>query len=133
MHRTTIQFWNRFNTLPNSIQRTARKNFELLKKNQAHPSLQFKKVGDYWSVRISQSYSSNNEKYPSVNIMLDIEQFIEELSLKAIAIIFSPNNLFVVTDISIQFISFLSPYRGEHRVVVAAVADQFLPVRRGGK
>ncbi len=56
MHRTTPQFWDRFEALPNPVQRLARKNFELLKNNQAHPSLQFKKAGEYWSARVGKSH-----------------------------------------------------------------------------
>ncbi len=52
LHRTTPQFWNRFNALPVSVQRLARKNFELLKQDSTHPSLHFKKVGKFWSARI---------------------------------------------------------------------------------
>jgi len=39
--------WERFDKLPESVQTVARKNFELLKQNPAHPSLHFKKVGRY--------------------------------------------------------------------------------------
>lgn len=56
MHKTTPQFWARFETLPDAIQQLARKNFELLKNNPAHPSLRFKKVGRFWSVRIGLGY-----------------------------------------------------------------------------
>lgn len=56
MHRTTPQFWKRFNLLPDSIQRLARKNFDLLKADLNHPSLSFKKVGKYWSARIGLNY-----------------------------------------------------------------------------
>lgn len=56
MHRTTPQFWKRFNELPENVQRLARKNFDLLKADFNHPSLNFKKVGSYWSVRIGLSY-----------------------------------------------------------------------------
>ncbi|NEP14502.1 MAG: hypothetical protein F6K14_30760 [Symploca sp. SIO2C1] len=56
MHRTTPQFWQRFNALPESVQRLARKNYDLLKANPAHPSLNFKKVGQYWSVRVGLSH-----------------------------------------------------------------------------
>jgi hypothetical protein len=51
MHRTTARFWNHFAHLPDSVQRVARQNFELLKTNPTHPSLHFKKVGTLWSVR----------------------------------------------------------------------------------
>jgi len=51
MHRTTRRFWKCFDALPDTVQRTAKKNFELLKKDPTHPSLHFKKVGKLWSVR----------------------------------------------------------------------------------
>ncbi|WP_366918619.1 hypothetical protein [Acaryochloris sp. IP29b_bin.148] len=56
MHRTTPQFWKRFSTLPQTIQNLARKNFDLLKADSSHPSLNFKKVGKYWSVRVGLSH-----------------------------------------------------------------------------
>jgi hypothetical protein len=56
VHKTTPQFRDRFASLPNSVQQLARKNFELLKVNQMHPSLRFKKVSEYWSVRVSRNY-----------------------------------------------------------------------------
>jgi hypothetical protein len=52
MHRTTRRFWKCFDDLPEAIQRTAKKNFELLKKDPSHPSLHFKTVGRFWSVRV---------------------------------------------------------------------------------
>jgi hypothetical protein len=51
MHRTTSRFWKCFENLPASVQKTSRKNFELLKKDPLHPSLHFKKIGKFWSVR----------------------------------------------------------------------------------
>lgn len=56
MHRTTPKFWKRFDVLPQNIQNLARKNYELLKSDPTHPSLNFKKVGKLWSVRIGLSH-----------------------------------------------------------------------------
>ena len=56
MHRTERAFWSDLNALPEAEQRIARRNFDLLKENPRHPSLQFKKVGSYWSVRVGRSY-----------------------------------------------------------------------------
>jgi hypothetical protein len=56
VHRTTPQFWQRFDALPEEIQRLARKNFELLKADQRHPSLQFKRIGEFWSARVGLNY-----------------------------------------------------------------------------
>jgi hypothetical protein len=52
MHRTSDRFWRCFNSLPDSVQKVSQKNFELLKTKPTHPSLQFKKVGKLWSVRV---------------------------------------------------------------------------------
>lgn len=56
MHRTTPQFWKHFYQLPESVQKQARKNFELLKRDPKHPSLHFKKVGAFWSARVGLSH-----------------------------------------------------------------------------
>ncbi len=51
MHRSTDRFWALFEHLPDSVQKTAKKNFELLKTDSFHPSLHFKKTGKFWSIR----------------------------------------------------------------------------------
>ena len=56
MHRTTPQFWDRFNNLPDPVQTLARKNFELLKQNPRHPSLHFKNVGRFWSAWVGSNH-----------------------------------------------------------------------------
>jgi hypothetical protein len=56
MHRATPQFWDRLDRLPESVQNLARRNFELLKQNPSHPSLRFKKVGQFCSARVGLSY-----------------------------------------------------------------------------
>jgi len=56
MHRTTNRFWNGFENLPELVQKTSKKNFELLKRNPSHPSLHFKKVGKLWSVRAGMNH-----------------------------------------------------------------------------
>ena len=50
-HRASPSFWARYNALPENVQETASKLFDLLKADPRHPSLHFKKVGKYWSVR----------------------------------------------------------------------------------
>jgi len=52
MHRTTEQFWERYQALPEDARNVAEKSFQLLKENPRHPSLQFKKVGNFWSARV---------------------------------------------------------------------------------
>jgi hypothetical protein len=55
-HRASRPFWHRYRQLPAAIQRLADKNFELLKSNPRHPSLQFKSVGRMWSARVDAHY-----------------------------------------------------------------------------
>jgi hypothetical protein len=55
-HRATPRFWQSYNALPESVQHLADKAFQQLKQDARRPSLQFKKVGMYWSVRIGLYY-----------------------------------------------------------------------------
>ncbi len=55
MHRATRRFWDAYHALPEESQALADKQFELLKSNPRHPSVQFKKVGKIWSARVSSS------------------------------------------------------------------------------
>ena len=56
MHRTIPSFWEHFNRLPESVQRLARRNFELLRMDPRHPSLRFRRVGRLWSARVGLDY-----------------------------------------------------------------------------
>jgi hypothetical protein len=42
--------------LPPEIRRLARKNFKLWRQDPRHPSLHFKRVGDFWSARVGRDY-----------------------------------------------------------------------------
>lgn len=55
-HVATPSFWKCFRKLPKNIQDLARQNFELLKENPYHPSLHFKMVRKYASVRVGKRY-----------------------------------------------------------------------------
>ncbi len=55
-HHASPDFWRLFAELPDEIQKLARGNYELLIADPKHPSLHFKKVGPYWSVRIGLGY-----------------------------------------------------------------------------
>ncbi len=52
MHKTTTRFWKLLEALPEPVRKTAKKNFEILKTDPLHPSLHFKKVGNFWSIRV---------------------------------------------------------------------------------
>jgi hypothetical protein len=49
-------FWAYLEKLPANIQELARENYDLLKANPYHPSLHFKRIGRFWSVRVGRSY-----------------------------------------------------------------------------
>ena len=55
-HFTVPSFWKNYDSLPKNTQELADKNYELLKKNPKHPSLHFKKIDKYWSVRVGLYY-----------------------------------------------------------------------------
>jgi hypothetical protein len=46
------KFWIHYQKLPPEIQTLADKTYLRLKENPRHPSLQFKKIGKVWSVRV---------------------------------------------------------------------------------
>ena len=50
------RFWDLYDRLPVEIQAQADKQFALFSKDPSHPSLRFKEVGPFWSVRVSYSY-----------------------------------------------------------------------------
>ncbi len=55
-HFTSSDFWDFYRYLPDDIQKLADKNYELLKKNPRHPSLQLKRIEELWSVRVGRHY-----------------------------------------------------------------------------
>jgi hypothetical protein len=68
-HRATEDFWLSYSALPLRIKSLADKQFLLLKRNPAHPSLQFKKIGErrgleIWSARVTLAYRALAIKLP---------------------------------------------------------------------
>ncbi len=57
-HFASPSFWTCYEKLPADVQKLADKNFDALKTNPKHPSLHFKKVGKYCSVRVGMKYRS---------------------------------------------------------------------------
>jgi hypothetical protein len=55
-HFASPAFWEAYEKLPANVRELADKNYKLLKSDPKHPSLHFKKVGQYWSVRIGLRY-----------------------------------------------------------------------------
>jgi len=55
-HFASRAFWEAYGKLPKQVRDLADKNYDLLKENPRHPSLQFKKVRRFWSVRIGLRY-----------------------------------------------------------------------------
>lgn len=55
--RTNADFWERFNALPEEVQRQARERFKLWREDAFNSNLHFKPLfEDVWSVRVNQSY-----------------------------------------------------------------------------
>ena len=56
-HFASPKFWAAYEALPPPVRQLADGNYALLKRDPRHPSLQFKKVGRYWSVRVGLRFS----------------------------------------------------------------------------
>jgi hypothetical protein len=50
------RFWRCYEALPEEVQRLADNYYHLLLRNLNHPSLHFKKIGRFWSVRAGLHY-----------------------------------------------------------------------------
>lgn len=55
-HFASSRFWLCYERLPENVRKLADKNFDLLKANPQHPSLHFKKIREYRSVRVGLAY-----------------------------------------------------------------------------
>lgn len=55
-HHASPAFWTYYHALPDSVRELADKSFALLKTDPRHPSLHFKKVDRFWSVRVGTHY-----------------------------------------------------------------------------
>ena len=55
-HFASPAFWDAYAKLPAAARELADKNYALLKQDPRHPSLHFKQVGRYWSVRVGLRY-----------------------------------------------------------------------------
>jgi hypothetical protein len=51
-HRATGAFWRSYHALPEEVRRLADRCYDQLKQDPQHPSLHFRRVGIYWSVRV---------------------------------------------------------------------------------
>jgi len=54
--RAVASFWASYDRLPGEVREIADKQYRLWLENPSHPSIQFKKVGRYWSARITDDY-----------------------------------------------------------------------------
>ena len=55
-HYANPTFCDCYDKLPKAVQELADKSFDLLKTNPKHPSLHFKKVSRFWSVRVGRKH-----------------------------------------------------------------------------
>jgi len=63
-HHTSPRFWDCYYRLPAAVQELADSNYELLKSNPRHPSLHFKQIAQFWSVRIGIRYRAIGVSVP---------------------------------------------------------------------
>ena len=63
-HYATTAFWAAYRGLPADVREVADKNYELLKADLQHPSLQFKAIGRFRSVRVGLHYRALGVEVP---------------------------------------------------------------------
>ncbi len=56
IHHAAPSFWRCYDALPAAVRALADKQFELLKADERHPSLHFKRIGRFQSVRVGAHY-----------------------------------------------------------------------------
>lgn len=56
--------------LPKSLQKKFIKQVSFLKKNPQHPSLHFKKIKDYWSIRIDDNFRALAYNYDDTILII---------------------------------------------------------------
>ncbi|KAB2639079.1 MAG: hypothetical protein DVB26_07295 [Verrucomicrobia bacterium] len=54
--RATYNYWTLYRQLPVQIRHAALKQYRLWLTDPRHPSIQFKKIGLYWSARVTADY-----------------------------------------------------------------------------
>jgi len=87
-HSASSSFWAAYRALPENVQVLADKSYQLLKHNPAHPSLHFKPVGRFWSVRVGLHYRALGVLRPTASFG---SGFVPTLSTSAS---FAPNYSF---------------------------------------
>ncbi len=63
---TTRAFREGFLRLPPEVRALARKNYRLWRENPQHPSLHFKRAGDFWTVRIGLDFRAVGREHAGV-------------------------------------------------------------------
>lgn len=56
MHHASARFWRAYDALPPEVRALADACYARLKADPRHPSLHFKRVGRFWSVRVGAHY-----------------------------------------------------------------------------
>ena len=56
MNHASRAFWEHYERLPERVRALADKNYRLFRENPRHPSLQFKRVGTYWTARVGRDF-----------------------------------------------------------------------------
>ena len=56
IHHAAPEFWSSYRSLPADVRTLADRAFALLKADTYHPSLHFKEIEDFWSVRVGIHY-----------------------------------------------------------------------------
>lgn len=56
IHRASPAFWRLYGALPDEVRKLADESYAKLKADPQHPSLHLKRVGRFWSARVSRQH-----------------------------------------------------------------------------
>ena len=67
-HRANPRFWAHYRRLPEEVRLLADESYRLLRRDPKHPSLHFKRIGRFWSVRVGLHYRAHAVEHESVMV-----------------------------------------------------------------
>ena len=76
-HHASPRFWRCYRQLPADIQRLADDSYQLLRHDHRHPSLHFKRIGRFWSVRVGLHYRALAVEYETAVVWFSVGSHAE--------------------------------------------------------
>jgi len=76
-HRANPGFWVHYGRLPEDARLLADESYRLLRRDPKHPSLHFKRIGRFWSVRVGLHYRALAVEHEHVMVWFWVGTYAE--------------------------------------------------------